>query len=155
MAEEKKEEKVPKPVFPPTALKFERKEKAESKIPTASMPDIVFMLLLFFMVSTVFKEFTGLPVNLPEAKKIEKLKGRRNVAYIWVDKEGRISVNDKLISDIDQIATIMYKERVENPRVIVCLYVDREARMGIVNDIHQQLRVADALRITYSARPID
>ncbi len=49
-------------------MKFEKKEKAAAEIPTASMPDIIFMLLIFFMVSAVFKEFRGLPVTLPSAK---------------------------------------------------------------------------------------
>ena len=55
-------------------MKFSKKTKISSEIPTASMPDIIFMLLVFFMVTTVLKEYSGLPVNLPKAKRIEKLK---------------------------------------------------------------------------------
>ena len=54
-------------------MKFSKKTKISSEIPTASMPDIIFMLLVFFMVTTVLKEYSGLPVNLPKAKRIEKL----------------------------------------------------------------------------------
>ena len=57
-------------------MKFARKTKLSSEIPTASMPDIIFMLLVFFMVTTVLKEYSGLPVNLPKAKRIEKLKSK-------------------------------------------------------------------------------
>ena len=55
-------------------MKFSKKTQISSEIPTASMPDIIFMLLVFFMVTTVLKEYSGLPVNLPKAKRIEKLK---------------------------------------------------------------------------------
>jgi len=149
--EKKVEEKAPAPYTPPERVKFEKKESAVAQIPTASMPDIVFMLLLFFMVSTVFKEFTGLPVELPSAHQIEKLPGKRNVVYIWVDKDGRISIDDKLV-DVRVVSSIMYQKRVENPRIVVSLKVDKEAEMGIVTDIHQELREADALKINYSAK---
>ena len=55
-------------------MKFSRKTKLSTEIPTASMPDIIFMLLIFFMVTTVLREYSGLPVTLPKAKRIEKLK---------------------------------------------------------------------------------
>ena len=54
-------------------MKFARKTKISSEIPTSSMPDIIFMLLIFFMVTTVLREYSGLPVNIPKAEKIEKL----------------------------------------------------------------------------------
>ena len=57
-------------------MKFSKKTQISSEIPTASMPDIIFMLLVFFMVTTVLKEYSGLPVNLPKAKRIEKLKSK-------------------------------------------------------------------------------
>ena len=60
-------------------VKFIRKAKVGSAIPTASMADISFLLLVFFMVSTVFVRYRGVPVELPEAEKIEKLESRRNV----------------------------------------------------------------------------
>lgn len=150
--EEKEEGKEIIPLYTPsTPVKFERKEKVSSQIPLASLPDIIFLLLLFFMASTVFKQYTGLPVELPAAKKIEKLPGKRNVSYIWVDRTENISVDDKLV-DVSQIGSIMYQKRIENPRVIISLKIDRDAKMGIVADIQEQLREADALRINYSTR---
>ena len=64
-------------------MKFARKTKISSEIPTASMPDIIFMLLVFFMVTTVLKEYSGLPVNLPKAKRIEKLKSKRHTCLLY------------------------------------------------------------------------
>ena len=54
-------------------MRFQRKSRVGSVIPTASMADISFLLLVFFMVSTVFVRYRGIPVTLPEAEKIEKL----------------------------------------------------------------------------------
>lgn len=147
-SEEAKEAKV---YMPPEKVKFERKQKIKSDIPTASMPDVVFLLLMFFMVSSVFKEYTGLPVNLPTAKQIQKLPGKRNVAYIWIDRDGKISIDDKLVS-VSSISTLMYQKRVENPRIVVSMKNDKAAKMGVVTDVQQQLREADALRINYSAK---
>ena len=57
-------------------MKVNRKTQLDSEIPTASMPDIIFMLLIFFMVTTVLREYSGLPISLPKAKRIEKLKSK-------------------------------------------------------------------------------
>ena len=64
-------------------MKFRRKSAVESKISTSSMPDIIFMLLIFFMVTTVLREYSGLPVNIPKAEKIEKkmLKHAQNLEF--------------------------------------------------------------------------
>jgi biopolymer transport protein ExbD len=148
---EEKQEQVKPPVSPPERVQFKKKENAAPQIPTASMPDIVFMLLLFFMVTTVFKEFSGLNVLLPSAKQIEKLPGKRNVSYIWIDKDGRISIDDKLVG-LKQVAMVMYNKRVENPRIVVSLKIDQGTNMGWVSDVQQQLREADALKINYSAK---
>lgn len=139
------------PYIPLERVQFKKKETASPKIPTASMPDIVFMLLLFFMVTTVFKEYTGLNVFLPSAKRIEKLPSKRYVTYLWLDKDGRISIDDQLV-EMKQVGMLMYKKRVENPRVLVSMKIDAQANMGWVSDVHQQLREADALRINYSAK---
>ena len=131
-------------------MEFKKKSKVSTEIPTASMPDIVFMLLLFFMVSTVFRQFTGLPIDLPIAKKIEKLEAKKNVTNIWASAQGDISIDDKLV-DMKDIRSIMYDKRIENAHIIVSLKFDRSVNMGIVTDIHQELRKADALRVNYCA----
>jgi biopolymer transport protein ExbD len=132
-------------------MEFKRKAKTKSEIPTASMPDIVFMLLLFFMVSTVFRQFSGLPVDLPIAKRIIKLDAKKNVTNIYANMQGEISIDDKLVN-IQDIRGIMYQKRVENPRLTVSLKIDRVAPMGLLTDIHEELRKADALKVNYCAK---
>ncbi len=133
-------------------MKFEKKRASTKQdIPTASLPDIVFMLLLFFMVATQLREVDVLvQFSLPQAEFIEKIENKRLVSYVWVGKTERIQINDSLV-EIDEIRNIMYKRRQELPNVIVSFRVDKNADMGIVTDIQQELRKADARRINYSS----
>ncbi len=132
-------------------MKFEKKRAAtEQKIPTSSMPDIIFMLLLFFMVATTLKEYDVLvKYQLPEAKAIEKIENKRLITYIWVGKDGRIQLDDNIVT-LEEIGNIMYQKRVAIPRVIVSFRVDKDSDMGIVTDIQQEIRKVDARRINYS-----
>lgn len=132
-------------------MKFSKKTKISSEIPTASMPDIIFMLLVFFMVTTVLREYSGLPVSLPKAKKIEKLKGKSHLAHIWLSKEGLISVEDKIVS-VNDVRNIMYDRRVADPQLTVSLKADEFAKMELVTGIHNELRKADALKLNYSTK---
>ena len=134
-------------------MNFSRKTKISSEIPTSSMPDIIFMLLIFFMVTTVLREYSGLPVNIPKAEKIEKLKGKRHTAHIWVSKEGLVSINDRLFA-VQDVAKIMYDKRVSDPQVIVSLKADEEAKMELISSIHEELREADALKLNYSTKTL-
>jgi biopolymer transport protein ExbD len=132
-------------------VEFRKKTKAGAAIPTASLPDIIFMLLIFFMVVTVFKEFRGLPVLTPAARTTEKLESKRNVAYVWVDKRGRISIDDKIVT-VEDVEPIMAEKFSQNRRLVVSLKIDREVEMGQVSDIQEELRDAYTLRISYATR---
>ena len=135
-------------------MKFEGKQKAEPGIPLSSLPDIVFLLLIFFMVSSVFKEFQGLPVTLPNARKIEKLQGKRDIAYLWISEDGEVSIDDH-ICRVSDVSRIMYKKRLDpmHPLKLVSMKIDQGTAMGIVTDVQEELREADALNINYSAKP--
>ncbi len=133
-------------------MTFEKKRASvKQEIPTTSMPDIVFMLLMFFMVITTLREYTLLvEFKLPEAKALEKIENKRLIQYIWVGKDGRIQINDSLVK-LNEIEPMMYTKRQAMPNVIVSLRIDKGADMGEVTDIQQELRKASALRINYSA----
>jgi len=134
-------------------MKFEKKRAStKQEIPTASMPDIIFMLLLFFMVTTTLREVQELVVyTLPEAKAIEKIENKRLIQYIWVGKDERTQINDSIVK-LENIQDIMYAKRQALPNVIVSLRIDQNVDMGYVTDIQQELRKAYCLRINYSAR---
>ena len=144
------------------------KKKGGSEIPaisTASLPDIVFMLLFFFMVVTVMRE-TSLKIanTLPVADQVEKLDKKHPTSFIYMGKpskgyerygtEARIQLNDKF-ADVDDIVSFVNAERAAIreeliPFLTMVLKVDKEANMGIVGDVKQELRKANALKINYS-----
>jgi len=131
-------------------MKLNRKTQSSSEISTSSLPDIIFMLLIFFMVTTVMREFEGLDVVLPRAKNIEKLESKRHTSYIWATKDGLISVDDKLVNIAD-LGEAMYIKISRDPKLTVSLKSDENSLMETLTDIHTQLKQAQALKLSYSA----
>ena len=130
-------------------MKFNRKAKVVSVVPTASMADISFLLLVFFMVTTVFVRYRGLPVRMPEAEKIEKLENRRIVTHIWIDGQGVIRIEERDIG-LDQVAKIMNGKMIQDPRTIVSIKADANAEFGLIADVLEELRKAEALRVNFA-----
>ena len=131
-------------------MKVERKTQNKAEISTSSMPDIIFMLLIFFMVTTVMREFDGLNVLMPRAKMIEKLESKRHTTYIWATKDGLLSVDDRIISS-NLLSTVMYKKISKDPKITVSLKSDQDTKMKLISEIHTELRKAQALKLSYSA----
>ena len=131
-------------------MQLKRKNKEKNEISTSSLPDIIFMLLIFFMVTTVMREFEGLDIVLPRAEKIEKLESKRNTIYVWATKDGLISVNDKIIN-INDLGSVMFLKISNNPKLTVSLRSDDNSRMELITEIHSQLRKAQALKLNYSS----
>ena len=131
-------------------MKIERKTHTSSEISTSSMPDIIFMLLIFFMVTTVMREYEGLDVIMPRAKMIEKLESKRHTSYIWATKDGLVSVDDRIIN-INSLSGLMYTKIAVDPNITVSLKSDEKTTMKLITDIHTQLRTANALKLSYSA----
>jgi len=149
--------------------KFRKSDSKElPPISTASLPDIVFMLLFFFMVSTTMREVTlNVKVHLPEATELSKLEKKSLVSYIYVGEPlpqfqktfgvaPRIQLDDQF-ANVEDIQDFIIKEReareeAERPSMITSLKVDENTKMGIVSDIKQELRKAAALHINYSSR---
>jgi len=149
--------------------RFKRKtEKGVQKINTASLPDIIFMLLFFFMVTTVMRETSlKVKINSPTATEIKKLEKKSLVSFIYVGQplpslqkiygtEPRIQLNDVFATTAD-IRDFISSEReqmdeLEQKQMTVSLKIDKDTKMGIVTDIKQELRKASALKINYSSR---
>jgi biopolymer transport protein ExbD len=130
-------------------MRVKLKREMRVIIPTASMSDIAFLLIIFFMLTTVFRKEIGLQVILPRAKKTERILKSRNVSNIYIDKDNRISVEDHLVDP--QRIVIIYKSKIlENPSLIAQLKVDKRAKYGRVNDVLEALREAQALRIVFA-----
>ncbi len=141
---------------------FKKKTKTKEDIPTASLPDIIFMLLIFFMVSTVLRETTvQVRTVLPQAEALTKIDQKRLVTYVYIGPkklagnrigETGVQIDDALVEDMGNVRDIMYRKLLEQPRLIVSLKVDETSEMGMVLDVQQELREAGTLRINYSSK---
>ncbi|EAY28480.1 ExbD/TolR family protein [Microscilla marina] len=152
--------------------KFGKKEKEQPAISTASLPDIVFMLLFFFMVTTVMRETDVLvEQSLPQATQLTKLEDASLVSYIYVGKpkdfrkygkQPLVQVNDVFVIATTKkqfqrtIVKFVEQERsklkeYQRNKMTVSLKVDRKAKMGIISDVKLSLREADARKVNYAA----
>ena len=120
-------------------------------IPTASMADIAFLLIIFFMVSTVFVVYRGFPVDLPPAGKIDLVKSRRNLVNIWVSPQGRIMV-DEFETDLSRVGSIVQAKLAKNSRTVVLVKSDRNTEFRMISGVISELRKANALRVSFIAR---
>ena len=75
---------------------FERKSKASSEVPSSSLADIAFLLLIFFMVTTVFQSDKQRPIEWPQAEAAEKIDAKqKNILNIWMERSGTVFMNDQ------------------------------------------------------------
>ena len=145
--------------------KFKKKSNTSSEIPTAALPDIIFMLLFFFMVTTVLRESTILvDQSIPKATQLRKLAQKKLVSYLYVGKptdpkkfgvEPRIQANDAFI-EVEGIIQFIEEEKGklaehEKDQITMSLKVDDATKMGIVVDITQKMRDVNALKLMYAA----
>lgn len=147
--------------------KFRKKKKGMPAVNTASLPDIVFMLLFFFMVTTTMRE-TDLRIEnprLPTANEVKKLEHKSLVCTIYVGKSkdpnkygvgyNKIQLNDKIAS-ADQVPAFIMNARskvseAEVPFMTTSIKADKESNVGTITDIRLKLRDVNALKISYSA----
>jgi len=143
-----------------------KKEKELPAVSTASLPDIVFMLLFFFMTVTVMKsDDLKVENTLPNATEIKKLEKKDRIIYIHIGKPrkgmealygtaSRVQIDDAFIN-IDEVGSAVLAKMGEMPEQIqkyatIALKVDKRANMGMVADVKQELRKVNALKINYT-----
>ena len=147
--------------------RFKKEKSGEMPaISTASMPDIIFMLLFFFMVTTTMREVTlKVKVTPPMASEVQKLEKKSLVSFIYIGPptqfkiygtESRIQLNDSFRT-VNDIAEFIYVERETRPEadrglLTTSLKVDKDVKMGVVTDVKQELRKVGAFKINYSTR---
>jgi len=142
------------------------RKKAKRKVPslnTASLPDLIFTLLFFFLLATNMRTTPALTqIELPEASELQKLKEKSLLIYLFIgtpkteDRENRfeIQLNSELIALEElplKLRLIKNKiEPEEQNQLIVVLKIDKDVPMGLVNDIRQNLREAQLQTVFYS-----
>ena len=128
--------------------RFGRKAKIEARIPSASMADIAFLLLIFFLATTIFRLEEGLVVHLPKAVTGEKIP-REKIAHIWINAAGKISIDDKIVN-MQDIEPVMAQKWRDNPAMIVGFQTDRSVPYRIVHEAMEQLKRANALSVAFN-----
>ncbi|GAA0878893.1 biopolymer transporter ExbD [Algoriphagus jejuensis] len=145
--------------------KFRKKQKAEPSVSTASLPDIVFMLLFFFMVTTVMREQEILvEQKIPQATQLQKLQKKSLISYIFIGKpkktalygsEPKIQANDVLISPPELVQWVNQERdmlpEADRGLITISMKVDRDVSMGPISDVQTELRNADARRVLYAS----
>lgn len=145
--------------------KFKKSSDTSQDIPTAALPDIIFMLLFFFMVTTVLRE-TEIMVKqkLPRATQLTKIERKSLVSYIYIGEpknvslygdEPKIQTNDVFIT-VDDVVQFVNQEKdklseVERDQITMSMKVDVDVKMGIISDVQQELRKANARKVLYSS----
>lgn len=131
---------------------FSRKSSASEDIPSSSMADIAFLLLIFFMVSTVFRKERPIPIDWAQAEATEKIdEKRKNIVHLWVDEEGQVFINDQLVAD-ESIAGVVRPLYAENRNLVVAIRGDRDVPYSQINTITEQLKQSGAVRVTFATR---
>ena len=151
--------------------KFRKGGKKEvPQVSTSSLPDIVYMLIFFFMITTTMrKEQVQVGNKLPQATTVQKLEHKALVSSIYIgpakksadkkddDENSSIQLEDRIIKSYEEIPQWIQKERdsrapADRPKLTTALKVDNSTRMGVVTEVKRQLRKAQAFRISYTAK---
>ena len=129
-------------------MKIQRTTNSGPFIPTSSMGDIAFLLLIFFMVTTIFRQENGLPVELPRAEAGEEV-NRELVSNVYINRPGQISIDDRLVQ-VKHIPDIMGKKITDNPQLIVAFKTDNYTDYGVVSDVMEALKEVNAVRVFFN-----
>lgn len=128
---------------------LKRKSKAASEIPSSSLADMAFLLLIFFMVTTTFRKEEDRDVVFPEAEATEKLEQpRKDILHVYVESDGSIYINDQLYTT-DQVSNVIAPMYAENTAMVVMLRSDRDVSYVQINQILEELQAAGAVRVAF------
>ncbi len=145
--------------------KFKKARKNMEQINTSALPDIIFMLLFFFMVTTVLREQDILvEQKIPQSSQLQKLQNKTLISYIFIGKpkntglygsEPRVQANDVLIST-PEIVQWVNQERdklaeADRGSITISMKVDKDVKMGPISDVQTELRNADARKVLYAS----
>lgn len=129
---------------------FEKKSKASGDIPSSSLADIAFLLLIFFMVTTTFRQESPRDVTLPLAEAQEKIpEKRKDIQNLYIERGGAVYINDRQVP-VGQIGEIVRPIRAEQPRLVISIRGDTDVAYEVVNDVQEELRDAGAVRVNFT-----
>jgi biopolymer transport protein ExbD len=130
---------------------FERKSKASDTIPSSSLADIAFLLLIFFMVTTVFRKETERDIEWPDAAATQQIdEKRQNIMYVWVEESGQVFINDRPVnmSDVSSLVAPAWNE--SNRRLRISLRADARAPYRYINSVTDEIKEAGAMYVVFA-----
>ncbi|CAN5891316.1 biopolymer transporter ExbD [soil metagenome] len=129
---------------------FQKKHKASGEIPSSSLADIAFLLLIFFMVTTTFRSEDPREVTVPEAAAQEKIpEKRKDIQHIYIESNGSVYINDQR-TPLNQVSDVIGPLRAEQPRLVAAIRGDTDVPYEIVNNLMEELRDAGAVRVNFT-----
>jgi biopolymer transport protein ExbD len=130
---------------------LERKSKASQEIPSSSLADIAFLLLIFFMVTTVFRTDSERDIDWPQAEATQKIdEKKKNILNIWVERNGSVYINDQPYS-MDQVSEVVRPLYSDSDRaLVVSIRGDREVPYRIIDQMQQELVSAGVVRVVFA-----
>jgi biopolymer transport protein ExbD len=130
---------------------FQRKSKASDQIPSSSLADIAFLLLIFFMVTTVFRKETERNIEWPEAAATQQIdEKRQNIMYVWVEQTGEVFINDRPVAmaDVSNLVAPAWNE--SGRRLVISLRADARAPYRFVDAVQQEIKEAQAMYVVFA-----
>jgi len=132
---------------------FQRKNKASSDIPSSSLADIAFLLLIFFMVTTVFQADRDRPIDWHEAEAAEKIdEKQKNILNIWMESNGTVFMNDQpfAMEDVSQFVAPLYAN--SERALVISIRGDREVPYLYMDLLQKELVEAGVVRVVFATQ---
>ena len=132
---------------------FDRKSKASSEVPSSSLADIAFLLLIFFMVTTVFQSDRDRPIEWPEAEAAEKIdEKQKNILNIWLENSGTVFMNDQPFAMADVSAFVAPLYSASERALVISIRGDREVPYQYMDLLQKELVSAGVVRVVFAAQ---
>jgi len=130
---------------------FQKRSKASEEIPSSSLADIAFLLLIFFMVTTVFPRDRERPINWAEAAAAQKIDEKtKNILNLWMEKDGSIFINDQryTMDEVSQVVAPLYAQ--SERALVISIRGDRDTPYFLMDQLQKELVAAGVVRVVFA-----
>jgi biopolymer transport protein ExbD len=131
---------------------FQKNSKVTSEVPSSSLADIAFLLLIFFMVTTVFQNDRQIPIEWPEVQSAQKIdEKQKNILNIWMERDGSVTINDQAYT-MEQATTVVAPLYAASERaLVISIRADREVPYRFMDQLQSALVAAGVVRVVFAA----
>lgn len=130
---------------------FQKRSKASEEIPSSSLADIAFLLLIFFMVTTVFPRDRERPIDWAEAAAAKKIDEKaKNILNVWLQKDGQIFINDQryTMDEVSQVVAPLYAA--SQRALVISIRGDRDTPYRLMDQMQKELVSAGVVRVVFA-----